>query len=245
MKLDRLELQCSNGGTVCRVRFAGGAMDHALASQLAHAAETLCEDRALRVVVLQASGGDFCSGPGQDLDRLAIASDPPSQWARLRQPVVVAIGGACHSVGLELALAGDIRLAAPDARFAMPDAAAGCLPCWGGTQRLARAVRPAEAGAMLLLGSEIDARRALDLGLVHRIEGDLDGALDALVAQLLQRGPQAQELAKEAVHRGAELPLRDGLRLEGDLNHQLAVTADRAEGLAAFFAKRPPDFCGR
>jgi enoyl-CoA hydratase/carnithine racemase len=55
----------------------------------------------------------------------------------------------------------------------------------------------------------------------------------------------ALELAKEAIHRGSEMPLRDGLRLEGDLNHQLAATEDRAEGLAAFFAKRPPDFSGR
>jgi enoyl-CoA hydratase/carnithine racemase len=58
-------------------------------------------------------------------------------------------------------------------------------------------------------------------------------------------GPLALELAKEAVHRGSELPLRDGLRLEGDLNHLLQGTADRAEGLSAFFDKRPPDFAGR
>ncbi len=66
-----------------------------------------------------------------------------------------------------------------------------------------------------------------------------------VVEQLLGAGPLALEFAKEAVHRGSELPLRDGLRLEGDLNHQLAATEDRAEGLAAFFDKRPPDFAGR
>ncbi len=98
---------------------------------------------------------------------------------------------------------------------------------------------------MLLLGTEIDAATARTWGLVHEIADDADGALSRVVESLLACGPLALELAKEAIHRGSELPLRDGLRLEGDLNHQLAATEDRAEGLAAFFAKRPPDFSGR
>jgi enoyl-CoA hydratase/carnithine racemase len=98
---------------------------------------------------------------------------------------------------------------------------------------------------MLLLGTEIDAATSRAWGLVHEIAHDVDRDLSRVVESLLACGPLALELAKEAIHRGSELPLRDGLRLEGDLNHQLAATEDRAEGLAAFFAKRPPDFSGR
>ncbi len=98
---------------------------------------------------------------------------------------------------------------------------------------------------MLFLGTEINATTAHLWGLLHSIEEDHGVELEGTVDSLLACGPLALEMAKEAVHRGSELPLRDGLRLEGDLNHQLAATEDRAEGLAAFFAKRPPDFSGR
>ncbi len=214
---------------------------------MALAAE-LREDRSARVITLAAREAPFCDGPEPDLEPTAFDPDPAAAWAALRPPVVAVVAGACMSVGFEVALAADIRVCGPDAVFALPDLAAGRLPCWGGTQRLARAVRPAEASAMVLLGRPVTAERAATLGLVHAVAPDaaaLAALADELVATLLQRGPLALELAKEAVHRGAELPLRDGLRLEGDLNHQLAATADRAEGLAAFFDKRPPDFAGR
>jgi enoyl-CoA hydratase len=180
-----------------------------------------------------------------DFDPLAIRPDPAATLARVRAPVVAAIDGDCLSIGLELALAADIRLATPAARFGLADLRTGRLPCWGGTQRLPRAVGTARATSMLLLGEVLDAPAAAHAGLVHTMTDDLDGAVESVVESLLAVGPLAVELAKEAVHRGAELPLRDGLRLEGDLNTLLQSTDDRAEGLAAFFAKRPPDFAGR
>lgn len=98
---------------------------------------------------------------------------------------------------------------------------------------------------MSLLGTAIDGATAKSYGLVHEISNDLDKSIAGLAGTLAERGPLALEFTKEAVHRGSEMPLRDGLRLEGDLNHQLAATDDRGEGLAAFFEKRPPDFSGR
>jgi enoyl-CoA hydratase len=236
-------VDAEQGGQVRRVSLPGGALDAATARELADVADELVEDRTVRVITLSARIDAFCTGPAGDLDPLAV--DPVAAWARLRPPVVAAIAGPCRSVGLELALAADIRICSAGSSFALADVTEGRLPCWGGTQRLPRAIRPAEATAMVLLGTELDAARAAGLGLVHQVADDLAGQTDALVATLLGLGPLALELAKEAVHRGSELPLRDGLRLEGDLNHQLAATDDRAEGLAAFFDKRPPDFAGR
>lgn len=228
---------------VRRLSLPGGSLDTDTAQELAASANDLVDQRDVRVLVLEARTLPFCDGPAPDLNRLAI--DPAAALARLRPPIVCAIDGACHSVGLEVALATDIRLCTAGATFALPDVLAGDLPCWGGTQRLPRAIRPAEATAMVLTGDALSAQRAASLGLVHAVTDDLPGAVDDMVNTLVALAPFALELTKEAVHRGSELPLRDGLRLEGDLNHQLAATEDRAEGLQAFFDKRPPDFSGR
>ncbi len=202
------------------------------------------EAREPAVLVLRNEpGSDFCSGIG--FDPLELQPDPASALAAVRNPVVCAISGECTGAGLEIALACDVRLCDASARFAMRDALEGRLPAWGGTQRLPRAIGASRASAMLLLGTEVDAATALEWGLAHVVETDLDEAVDRWLDELAGAGPLALEFAKEAVHRGSELPLADGLRLEGDLNHQLAATEDRAEGLAAFFDKRPPDFSGR
>lgn len=242
---DPLTVTTSDRGRIVDLTLAGGLLEPASAAALVRVAGRLSEDRAVRVVILRAAGTDFCPGPGPDLDPLGFDPDPAAALARLRPPVVAAVRGRCLSVGLELILATDIRLATPEATFGLPDLAAGRLPSWGGTQRLARSIRPAQAGAMVLLGTPVDGTTGLDLGLVHQVGDDPEALAVEVAHQLAARGPLALELAKEAVHRGAELPLRDGLRLEGDLNHQLAATQDRAEGLQAFFDKRPPDFAGR
>jgi enoyl-CoA hydratase len=245
MRRSEVELSVTHEGRVATVTLPGGDLTARVARELVDIAEELVEVRELRVVVLASASADFCTGAAADLDRTAVSPDPASALARLRPPVVSVCRGRCSSVGLEVALATDIRLAEPTATFDMPDVLAGELPCWGGTQRLPRAIRPSAAVGMLLLGDVLDAPRARSLGLVHAVHEDVDAAVEELVDRLQRSAPLALELAKEAVHRGAELPLRDGLRLEGDLNHLLASSADRAEGLAAFFAKRPADFAGR
>ena len=245
MQSHETDVTRTNGGSVVWVTMAGGLFSQQCASEFVAICGELIEDRYVRIVVLGASGDDFCSGAAPDLDRIETQPDPVAALSRLRVPVIAAIGGACHSVGMELILASDIRVGHSEASFSIADVNDGVLPCWGGTQRLPRAIGHARATAMLLLGQSIDAGTAEAWGLVHQVTDDLAGAVDEVVAQVGENGPLALELAKEAVHRGSELGLRDGLRLEGDLNHQLAATNDRAEGLAAFFDKRPPDFAGR
>lgn len=245
MRYELVSVRTSHDGAARIVSLPGGALSARVAVELAAAAEELVEDRDVRAVLLCAAGPDFCSGSGDDLDPVAIGVDPAAALARVRVPIVVALSGRCWSVGLELALAGDIFVAAPDVTLRLDDARAGRLPCWGGSQRLPRAVGRSRATAMMLLGDVLSAADAAAAGMVWQVVDEPVAAAEALVAGLVALGPLALEYAKEAVHRGAELPLRDGLRLEGDLNTLLATSADRAEGLAAFFAKRPPDFAGR
>lgn len=233
----------STDGRRVEFQLPGGSLGQNAARELADAAERERENRNVRVLIVTARESPFCDGGADDLDPSSI--DPAAALAALRPPVIAVITGACRSVGLELALAADIRFCSPDATFCFPDLAAGRLPCWGGTQRLPRAVRPAMATAMLLTGQALDSAQARSLGLIYEVADNPYTAAEAMAETLSGLGPLALEFAKEAVHRGSELPLRDGLRLEGDLNHQLAATADRAEGIRAFFDKRPPDFSGR
>lgn len=211
MQRSHVRCEADDDGALRRVTIPGGELTGVVARELADVADELVEDRSVRVVVLSSHSEVFCSGPAADLDRFAV--DPAAAWARLRPPVLTVVTGPCRSVGLELALATDIRLCDAGASFCLPDVAEGRLPCWGGTQRLGRAIRPAEATAMVLLGDELSAERAAALGLVHAVAPDVHAAAGEMARTLLGLGPLALELAKEAVHRGAELPLRDGLRL--------------------------------
>lgn len=242
MKLRHLTVDTA--GPVRHVRLSGEPLGTAEASELRDTADALREDRDVRVVVLGSRGASFCPGAAADLDPLAVSPDPAQALAAIRAPVVAAVHGRCHGVGLELALAADIRVAAADASFCLDTVTLGALPSWGGTQRLPRTVGPATAASMVLLGDRVDADAALARALVHRV-GRLDDVVTAVVDQLLGAAPLALELAKEAMGHGVELPMNEGFRLEAELNHLLSVSEDRAEGLAAFFAKRRPVFHGR
>jgi enoyl-CoA hydratase/carnithine racemase len=162
-------------------------------------------------------------------------------------PVVTSLQGNIVSAGLELALCADIRIAADDARFSLPELSQGLLPLSSGSQRLTRIAGRSVASSMLLLGEELDATAALRCGLVSRVvpAKDLAREAEALAARVAERGPVALRYAKEAVHQGIEMSLDQGLRLELDLSIVLQTTADRAEGVKAFLEKRKPNFEGR
>jgi enoyl-CoA hydratase/carnithine racemase len=191
-------------------------------------------------------------GAGWSADALAedvIPGLPPlgaafEDVAAIPQPVVAAIRGEALSAGLELALACDIRVAAADASFGMPETSLGTVPRGGGTQRLPRAVGRAPALRMLLSGEPIDAATALRVGLVSEVVAadQLQAAARVIADTIASRGPIATRLAKEAVHRGSELPLASALTAELDLTVILQTTADRAEGVQAFVEKRPAHF---
>ena len=150
---------------------------------------------------------------------------------------MTALGG-----GLETALACDIRYASSKARMGLPEVSLGIIPGYGGTQRLPRIVGTGNALQMILTGDHVTADEALRMGLVSGVfEPDelLDG-VRAVARTIVSRGPTALALAKQAVHRGVELPIDEGLRVEADLFAVISSTDEMKEGMRAFLDKRPP-----
>ena len=163
------------------------------------------------------------------------------------RPVVAAINGAAFGGGLELALACDIRIAGDDAQLGLTEVNLAIIPGGGGTQRLPRLVGRGKALEMILTGARLKADEALAIGLVERVvpaESAKKAAQD-LARTIAEKAPIAVRYAKEAVVKGLELPLADGLRLEGDLSALLRTTDDRLEGARAFVEKRKPRWSGR
>ena len=208
------------------------------AAALTAALLALDADTRARVLLLS---GDW-SAAGASL-RDASDDDPVAALAALRIPVVAWVDGDCHDEALELALAADIRLAGESAAFRMGHAREGRIPSHGGTQRLTRAVGRGQALRLLLTGETLDADEALRTGLVHDV-GVVEDA-EELAAAIADAGPIAAQYVKEAIAASADLPLRDGMRLEADLSILLHSTADRAEGLRAFAEKCKPRFEGQ
>jgi enoyl-CoA hydratase/carnithine racemase len=236
-------------GGLRRLRLPGGWLDLATVRQIDACLDALEEDDDVRVLVLVSEGPDFCLGIRTEKDASAPGldwlRDPPGRLGALPAPVVAALRGHCRAEGLSLALGADVVVAAPDLRCSLPELALGRLPRWGAIARLVRAGGPALATSLVLLGEEVGAERLVRHGLVHVLDPEPERRAEQLARSLLERGPLALELAKEAIRRGVELPLDHALRLEADANHLLQASEDRAEGLAAFFERRPPRFAGR
>jgi len=166
---------------------------------------------------------------------------------RCPQPIIAAIRGYAFGGGLELALACDIRIAGEDAELGLTEINLAIIPGGGGTQRLPRLVGRGKALEMILTGARLPAAEALRIGLVERVVPATEALTTAmeLARTLAAKAPVALRYAKEAVVKGLELPLADGLRLEGDLSTLLRTTEDRVEGARAFLDKRPPRWLGR
>jgi enoyl-CoA hydratase/carnithine racemase len=228
---------------------AGNRVNLSMAQELAEATQLINHDDSIRVITLTGEGKSFSSG----WERIHVVSTEElsrhrAAWtvARIQKPVVAAINGDAIGQGLELALAADIRIAATTAHFSMPQVRFGVMPWDGGTQRLPRLVGRANALVLLLTGVLVDATEALRMGLVHQVvePHELEAATYTAAQQIASAALVAERYSKEAVMKGMDMTLDQGLHLEADLNILLHSTGDRAEGIRSFLERRPPRFRG-
>jgi len=189
-------------------------------------------------VHLNAEMGRHFSREGQALTR-SIENFP--------KPVVAAINGFALGGGTEIALACHIRLASETAKLGQPEVKLGIIPGYGGTQRLARLVGKGKAMEMILTGRMVEAREAAEIGLVNRVlpPADLLAAAEALAKEVIKNGPLAVAYSIEAINRGLDGTLDEGLELEAEIFGRTCATEDFKEGANAFLEKRKPDFRGR
>lgn len=230
------------------------------ASELKDTCRKVKQDDSIRVVILTAAGDTyFCAGSDPEKLSHTLTLTPVGMKeftasvtvsrdiGSIACPVIAAVNGDAVGQGLELALSCDIRIASDKAHFGFPQTGQAVIPRDGGTQHLPRIVGKGKALELLFTGDIIDAQEALRIGLVNRVVGALDLLRQAeeLAEKIAAKGPVAVRYAKEAVNKGLDLTLDQGLRLEADLYFLLFATEDRTEGIKAFLAKRPPQFKGR
>src|SRR6266699_2266566 len=234
------------------------ALNDQVVDELAHAAERIASEDAIKGAILTGAGtkafvagadiGDLAKqGP---FDGKARALRGQAMLRRLEtcgKPVIAAVNGYALGGGCELALACHLRVASEHARFGQPEVKLGIAPGYGGTQRLPRLVGKGVALRLLLTGEMIDAQEAYRIGLVNKVvaAASLMHESEALLRGILAMGPLGVRLTLEAVERGLDMSLEEGLLLEANHFGLLAATADMKEGLTAFLEKRAPKFEGR
>jgi enoyl-CoA hydratase len=208
---------------------------------------------ARALLVTGAGDRSFCAGAdikemmGRSLSaQRAGAAFGQAVFAKLDTlpiPSIALINGYAFGGGLELALACTFRLMARTARLGLPEIKLGLIPGYGGTQRLPRLIGEARALEIILTGRTVEAEEAERIGLVNRIvKGDLIEAGKSFAREMTCYSLSALGFARNAIHRGLALALREGLQIEADLNTLAFQTADAVEGMTAFLEKRKPVF---
>ncbi|WP_020655286.1 enoyl-CoA hydratase [Massilia niastensis] len=229
------------------------ALNDALMDALGAALLEFDRDEGIGCLVL--TGGSRAFAAGADVEAIQDMNFPEAvrtsfitrNWEtilRVRKPVIGAVAGFALGGGCELAMMCDFVIAAENARFGQPEIKLGIIPGAGGTQRLPRAVSKAKAMEMVLTGRMMDAHEAERCGLVARVVPLERLEEEALASAALIAGMSLPSViaAKEALNRAYETPLSEGLQYERKSFHALFATRDQKEGMAAFLAKRKPEF---
>ena len=234
------------------------AFNRALLAALKEQVDDLVFRRDIRVLIVTGAGEKaFCAGA--DLKERAGMDESDvkrfiftirnlfSSLEALNKPVIAGINGIALGGGTELALASDIRIASSSASLGLTETRLAIIPGAGGTQRLPRLIGIGKAKELIFTGRRVDAREALDIGLVNKIcePQQLLESCQAMAAMILETGPLAIEQAKYAINAGIETDLHTGLGIESNAYWLTIPTEDRLEGLKAFREKRKPQYRGR
>jgi enoyl-CoA hydratase len=226
-----------------------------LLSELNDALASFFHDKEVRCIIVAGSEKAFCAGADlkemgsrrlmEMLDR--FGSTVFTMLRRAKKPVLAAVSGHCYGGGCELALACDMIVASETAKFGQPEINVGIIPGAGGTQRWTRIVGKARAMEIMLTGTPIDARKALEWGVVNRIVPlkDLHHEAKELASMIASKAPLAVQKAKEAVLKAQDVTLENGLDYENLLFTMLFASEDQKEGMRAFLEKRKPQWQGK
>jgi len=234
------------------------SFNFAMLRELRNRVEGLHWDRQVRVVIITGAGDKaFCAGA--DLkERASLGEDQVREFIFtirnlftfiefMSKPVIAAVNGIALGGGTELALACDLRIASENATMGLTETRLAIIPGAGGTQRLPRLVGRGKAKELIFTGRRVDAKEALEIGLVNKVapaEKLLDECLQ-MAAMICEAGPVAIGQAKYAINYGSEVDLHTGLAIESNAYWVTIPTEDRLEGLAAFREKRKPVYKGR
>lgn len=257
--LVRLERDGAVAGIVLARAGAGNAVSLAFCQAFHDAVETCAADRSIRAVLVRAEGPSFCVGgdlaefeaKGEQRPAHLAALAPVFHAAQARlmtlsAPVVVAVNGAVAGAGLGLALCGDIVVAAQSARFTLAYTAIGLSPDGGSTHLLPRLIGLRRTQELMLTNRRVDAAEALALGMVTEVvaDRDLETHAQALARRLADGPTQAFAVVKRLLSLTFDRDFRAQTDDEGEQIARLSGGADAAEGIQAFFARRPPVFNG-
>ena len=216
------------------------------------------DDEAVRVLILTGAG-EKAFVAGADINELARNNPVEGKEASIfgqgvlrlletmGKPSICAINGFALGGGCELALSCTIRTASKTAKLGQPEVKLGILPGYGGSQRLARLCGKGVAHEICLTGEMITAEEAQRIGLVNHVyePAELLPAAEAMAKKIIANGPLAVKFTMEAIERGVEMPLEEGLFLEATLFGVACATEDMREGTKAFLEKRAAQFKGK
>ncbi len=234
------------------------ALNMATMEELRAAFTDIKNDASVRIAILTGAG-EKAFIAGADIGELA-KHDPVSAKEythrgqsvldlieNLGKPVIACVNGFALGGGCEIALACTMRLASDNAKLGQPEVKLGIIPGYGGTQRLPRLVGKGIAMQLLLTGEMISAQEAHRIGLVNEVTAaaELVPRAEAIAQKIIANGPLAVQYTMEAVNKGMEMGLAEGLYLEAVLFGVVCATEDKNEGTTAFLEKRPAQFKGR
>ena len=232
------------------------ALDLETVNAIRAALQTLATDAGVGILIITGGGeAAFVSGAdindirarGRDEGLAAINSSLFAELERFPRPTIAAINGYALGGGCELALACDIRIASDTAKFGQPELGLGIIPGAGATQRLPRIIGMGRAKHLILTGEIIDAKQALEIGLVTAIAppGQLQIRARELAKKILRQGPLAAKLAKIALNASARVDMDSGLLIETLAQALCYSSEDKLEGTTAFLEKRKAKFTGK